>query len=337
MDKINSIYPWQNELWQSLSQNQTRRHHAFLMYGRAGIGKYDFAVNFSQSLLCSNKDAAGHACQQCSSCHWFQDDSHPDFRLISPEQNEVAEDEPSTTKKQKKKTQISIAQIRELSDFLSLSSHQNDGVRIVLIQPAEALNAASANALLKVLEEPMPNVVFILIAHQLQRLLPTIISRCQKVKMPIPTEAQSLAWLSANGVSNAEQQLAYMEGSPIKVFNEQSEFEALLQIWSQLAMGQRMQPQSAASIVLANSVESGVTALQKWIYDLMAVKLCKQIRYHLPYASALQLLAEKVNLAGLFEFQKKTNELRKLATHPLNQELQMESLLLDYIKLFKAN
>jgi len=89
---------------------------------------------------------------------------------------------------------------------LSLSSHQNDGLRIVLIHPAEALNAASANALLKMLEEPMPDVLFILITHQLQRLLPTIISRCQKVKMPSPTEAEALAWLNMHEVSQAETQ-----------------------------------------------------------------------------------------------------------------------------------
>jgi DNA polymerase-3 subunit delta' len=253
-----------------------------------------------------------------------------------PEQNDNADDEVSSTKKNKKKTQISVAQIRELSDFLSLSSHQSNGMRIVLIQPAESLNLASANALLKMLEEPAPGVVFILIAHQLQRLLPTIISRCQKVKMPIPTVAQALDWLDANGVSNAAQQLAYMEGSPIKVFNEQAEYDALKQIWGQLALGQRMEPQLAAPIAIASSVEMGVIAVQKWIYDLLAIKLCHQVRYHLQHVNALQALAEKVNLSKLFEFQKKTNELRKLVAHPLNHELQMESLLLDYTKLFKV-
>jgi DNA polymerase-3 subunit delta' len=80
----------------------------------------------------------------------------------------------------------------------------------------------------------------------------------------------------------------------------------------------------------------GVIAVQKWIYDLLAIKLCHQVRYHLQHVNALQALAEKVNLSKLFEFQKKTNELRKLVAHPLNHELQMESLLLDYTKLFKV-
>lgn len=336
MENLKSIYPWQNALWRNLNQNRPKLHHAFLMYGRAGVGKYDFALNFSQSLLCSNKNEDGHACQQCSSCHWFKDESHPDFRLIAPEQSDSADEDAVITKKTKKKTQISVAQIRELSDFLSLSSHQSNGVRIVLIQPAEALNLASGNALLKMLEEPAPDVVFILIAHQLQRLLPTIISRCQKIRMPIPDQTQALDWLYAKNVSNAAQQLAYMDGSPVKVFNEQADFEYLRQIWAQLALGQRMEPQLAAPMLISGSVEVGIMAIQKWVYDIMAIKLSHHVRYHLQHLSVLQALAEKVNLIKLFDFQKKTNELRKLAAHPLNHELQMESLLLEYTKLFKV-
>lgn len=336
MDKYTEVYPWQKQLWQNLNQGRQKLHHAFLMHGRAGIGKYDFALNFSKALLCPNTDGNGHACDKCPSCHWFDDESHPDFRLISPEQESSSDEDAPVAKKTKKKTQISVAQIRELSDFLSLSSHQTSGLRIVLINPAEALNQASANALLKMLEEPAPGVIFILVAHQLQRLLPTILSRCQKVNMPVPDQVQALAWLNMKGVPNPEQQLAYLEGSPIKVLSEQAQFDQLSDIWKQLALGRKMEPQVAASILIANSVETGVIAVQKWLYDIVTVKLGQQARYHLQYARALQALAEKVNLGRLFDLQKKTNELRKLATHPLNHELQMESLLVEYTKVFQS-
>ena len=336
MTKYTEIYPWQSKLWQNLNQDRQKLHHAFLMHGRAGIGKYDFALTFSKALLCPNTDGNGHACDKCPSCHWFDDESHPDFRLISPEQESNSDEESPTAKKTKKKTQISVAQIRELSDFLSLSSHQTSGLRIVLINPAEALNQASANALLKMLEEPSLGVIFILVAHQLQRLLPTILSRCQKVNMPVPDQAQALAWLNMKGVQNPEQQLAYLEGSPIKVLSEQAQFDQLSAIWRHLALGRKMEPQAAAPIVIANSVESGVIAVHKWLYDIVTVKLGQQARYHLQHARALQALAEKVNLGRLFDLQKKTNELRKLATHPLNHELQMENLLVEYTKVFQS-
>ena len=336
MTKYTEIYPWQSKLWQNLNQDRQKLHHAFLMHGRAGIGKYDFALTFSKALLCPNTDGNGHACDKCPSCHWFDDESHPDFRLISPEQESNSDEESPTAKKTKKKTQISVAQIRELSDFLSLSSHQTSGLRIVLINPAEALNQASANALLKMLEEPSSGVIFILVAHQLQRLLPTILSRCQKVNMPVPDQAQALAWLNMKGVQNPEQQLAYLEGSPIKVLSEQAQFDQLSAIWRHLALGRKMEPQAAAPIVIANSVESGVIAVQKWLYDIVTAKLGQQARYHLQHARALQALADKVNLGRLFDLQKKTNELRKLATHPLNHELQMENLLVEYTKIFQS-
>lgn len=336
MNKCNENYPWQDKLWQALNQDRQKLHHAFLMHGRAGIGKYDFALSFSQALLCPHTDNGGHACNQCSSCHWFNDESHPDFRLVSPEQEVGPDEEALAAKKTKKKTQISVAQIRELADFLNLSSHQTSGLRIVLINPAEALNLASANALLKMLEEPASGVIFILVAHQLQRLLPTITSRCQKINMPVPNETQAMAWLNMKGVQNPQQQLAYLEGSPIKVLNEQAQFEQLSAIWKHLALGRKLEPQAAASILIANSVETGVIAVQKWLYDIVTVRLGQQARYHLQHANALQALADKVNLGRLFDLQKKTEELRKLATHPLNHELQMESLLVEYIKVFQA-
>jgi len=334
MSSIANVYPWQTKTWQLVNQDSKRRAHALLLYGRAGIGKYDFARELSRSLLCAYKDDLGHACGTCSSCNWFQEEGHPDFRLLSPEQESEMDEEGTFIKKAKKKTQISVAQIRDLSDFLSMSSHRSDGARIVLIQPAEALNLASANALLKMLEEPAEGVVFILLAHQLQRLLPTIISRCQKINMPIPTNKQALTWLNERGIQNANEQLIYLDGSPIKVFNEQLQFSKLTEIWRLLALGNKLQPHVVAPILIASSVESGIVALQKWIYDIVAIRLARQVRYHVMHVTALQALADRVNLSSLFQLQKKIEILRKLTQHPLNHDLQVETLLLEYTRIF---
>ncbi len=333
---INKLYPWQDAVWQQLNADRAQLPHALLLHGRAGIGKYDFAQLFSQALLCIKPHAQGQACGDCASCHWWVEESHPDFRLLSPEQDVDSDDEGASTKKTKKKTQISVAQIRELSSFLSLTSHRSGGLRVILIHPAEALNAASANALLKMLEEPAAGVIFILVAHQLQRLLPTIISRCQKISMTMPNEAQALAWLNMQNVPNATQQLAYSEGSPIKVFTEQLQFSQLVECWRQLALGAKLTPHILAPMLIAQSVETGIIALQKWLYDMAALRLTKKIRYHVSQASALQVLADKVNLKSLLQMQKKVDDMRKLALHPLNHELQMESLLVEYTKLFST-
>jgi DNA polymerase-3 subunit delta' len=155
--------------------------------------------------------------------------------------------------------------------------------------------------------------------------------------MPMPADTQALAWLNEQGVKNAKEQLAYLEGSPIKVFSEQLQFAQLTETWRLLALGSKLQPHIAAPTLISSSVEMGVIALQKWIYDIVAIKLSRQIRYHAAHATALQALADKVNLASLFQLQKKVDSLRKLALHPLNHELQMESLLLEYTRIFQPN
>src|SRR5690606_25289779 len=206
------IYPWQKDTWNHLASMRDRLPHAVLLHGRQGIGKRDLAIAWSQSLLCERPQPDGHACGACASCNWFLQHNHPDYRLLTPEQDAAGEEEASTAARSSKKSQISVAQIRALSDFLELTSHRDGGRRMVLINPAEALNAASANALLKVLEEPPPGVAFILVASQPQKLLPTIISRCRKIGMTMPERSIALQWLQQQGVEDAAHHLDYASG-----------------------------------------------------------------------------------------------------------------------------
>ena len=93
------IYPWQIKIWQLVNQDGKRRAHALLLHGRAGIGKYGFALEFCQAMLCPHQDNFGYACGVCSSCNWFKEESHPDFRLLSPEQESEADEEGISAKK----------------------------------------------------------------------------------------------------------------------------------------------------------------------------------------------------------------------------------------------
>jgi DNA polymerase-3 subunit delta' len=83
-------------------------------------------------------------------------------------------------------------------------------------------------------------------------------------------------------------------------------------------------------------MEAATCALQKWIYDLLACRLTDEVRYHAKYTSALQALTKSVNLGLLLDFQRKLDEARKSATHPLNNELQLEGLLLQYTHIFST-
>lgn len=330
-------YPWHASTWQRLQQSRGRRHHALLLRGKQGIAKLEFANTLAQSLLCQSPAADGYACGQCTSCNWFQLNSHPDYRLLTPEQEtaDTGEAAPANKKTSRKSTQISVTQIRELVGFLELSSHQNDGVRVVVIHPADALNQTSANALLKMLEEPPANVVFILVTSHPQRLLPTIMSRCQQLEMPAPSEKEALAWLQQQGVQDAQYWLAYSGGSPLQAADAASAGNDRLQALSaRLAQGNRLDPFATANEFVAMGMEEVMVALQKWIYDLLAVRLNTSLRYHARDAAALQALAKSVDLSALLAFQRQVDEARRSANHPLNNELQLEHLLLQYGKLF---
>lgn len=332
---VNGIYPWQEGIWQRTLADKSKLHHALLLKGQPGIGKLDFAVFLAKSLLCEQPNHQHQACGHCPSCGWFDQDNHPDFRIISPEQDSAKDEE--GIKPTKKKTQILIEQVRGLSDFLSLSSHKNDGVRIVLVHPAESLNLASGNALLKVLEEPPPGVIFILVANQPQKLLPTIMSRCQKVDMPIPSHDQAISWMKNQGIANAEAVLNYAGGSPLQA-TEESEQGAIasIAVCNQLLGGAKTDIFQAAGACLELGMENAINTLQKWCYDLLLTKMTQKTRYHSAQVTDIQKLSKNVELSALLEFLRKLDEAKKSATHPLNNDLQLTRLLHKYTQIFKA-
>ncbi|MGQ0442420.1 MAG: DNA polymerase III subunit delta' [Methylophilaceae bacterium] len=313
-------------------QRKNTLPHAMLLRGRAGIGKHDFALSLSQALLCQNPDKLHQACGICPSCQWFAESSHPDFRLIAPE-TEEDDDEP-LKKKSSKKNQISIAQIRQLFDYLSLSSHQVQGRRLILISPAEALNGASANALLKMLEEPPINTFFLLVCSQPQRLLATIVSRCQSIDMPLPSKGDALTWLKTQGMLQAEVVLDYAGGSPLLALQTQAQMETTNHLIKQLALGAELNPFVSAPLFMSIGMERALDALQKWIFDLVSFKFVSQLRFHTQQASTLQALSKSVNLSALLHFQQSLVDAKKTANHPLNNEMQLENVLLQYTRIF---
>ena len=300
-----------------------------------GIGKLDFAVGLSKSLLCDQPLPSHHACGVCNSCNWYIQGNHPDLRILEPEEAASQSGEDDAAGKPAKKSQvISVDQVRDLADFLGLSSHRA-GLRIVLLHPAEALNAASANALLKMLEEPPPDVLFLLVTHNAQRLLPTIRSRCNKVDMPFPERRLAERWLTEQGVTQAEERLAYVGGAPLLALKAEDGAEKrLVELHKELHRGARMDPFAAAALCIKEGITYAVEALQKWTHDLLSARLTGEISYHTLQSASLQDLAKGVDLPKLLDFQRLLNEARRSSQHPLNAELQVESLMIQYTQLF---
>ncbi len=203
--------PWHKAQWTLVrkQRHSGRQPHALLLIGSPDLGKRIFARTLAASKLCRepvmDSDGNFRQCNDCSSCHLLHADTHPDFLVIKPEDSK----------------QILIDQIRLLNQWVAQTSGQG-GEKVALLYPAEQMNLQAANALLKCLEEPTPNTLFILVSDQPTRLLPTIMSRCQYLSFPMPAVDMALSWLRENGdVSlDLKQALAVAGGSPLKVLRD---------------------------------------------------------------------------------------------------------------------
>jgi DNA polymerase-3 subunit delta' len=212
---MDSIYPWFKDAWTAIHKNE-KLPHALIFKGKEGIGKYDFANTFAKSYLCQSPISNHLPCEACSSCEWFPD-SHPDFKHIAPIDSD---DDESSKRKTVRKKNIAIHQIRELSEYLELSAHQEKGRRIVLIEPADSLNQAASNALLKILEEPPENTLFILVTSQAQKLIATIRSRCQLLELRGPSLDEARVFLDGQKIAYEKSLLSFTGGSPFNAMKE---------------------------------------------------------------------------------------------------------------------
>jgi DNA polymerase-3 subunit delta' len=206
---VAEAFPWQDSLWQQLA-GRAQHAHAYLLHGPVGIGKRALAERLMARLLCQ-KPQGLDACGQCKSCMLLKAGSHPDNYVLEPEEADKA---------------IKVDQVRELVGFV-VQTAQMGGRKVVLIEPAEAMNNNAANALLKSLEEPSGDTVLLLVSHQPSRLLPTVKSRCVQQACPLPSEAMSLAWLAKALPDCAEEErvelLTLAAGSPLAAVTLQAQ------------------------------------------------------------------------------------------------------------------
>jgi len=174
------IYPWQKKQWQQVRQQyeQHRLPHALLLTGSPGLGKQAFGKALAALVLCEKP--SDQACGQCRQCRLFEHHTHPDYFLIEP---------------QEKSRMIKIDQVRTLIQALT-QTPQIAQYQVAILHPLDALNIKAANALLKMLEEPPGNVIFILVADSLGTVPITILSRCQALHFYLEEKTQAAAWLS---------------------------------------------------------------------------------------------------------------------------------------------
>ncbi|HVB83489.1 MAG TPA: DNA polymerase III subunit delta' [Rhodanobacteraceae bacterium] len=197
--------PWHAEPWAQMQGRLAagRMPHALLLAGPAGLGKRAFAERLARRLLCTAPTLEGEACGRCRGCVLYGAGTHPDLLRVSFELNREG----------KPRSEIVIDQVRRLCDRLVLSS-QFGGWKVALLDPADALNAAASNALLKTLEEPTRDALLLLLADVPSRLPATIRSRCQRLTFRVPARTDAQAWLASQDLADAPVTLDAAGGNP---------------------------------------------------------------------------------------------------------------------------
>jgi len=312
----------QVQAWKRLGSMLGRLPHALLFHGAAGVGKLRLAERFAQLLLCERRGQGTEPCGRCDGCRWVEAGSHPDLRFVEPEaiarQVPTADDEqapaPAATEKRAPSTQIRIEQTRALAGFVNLRSHRN-GYRVAVIQPAEDMNEPAANSLLKMLEEPPPGAVFLLVSHHPARLAPTIRSRCVPVPVPVPEPNAAAEWLAKQGVKNAARWLAFAGGAPLRALEYATgeRGAAIEQVLRTLAAGDR----SALTAVQDRALlEPLAEVLQKVALDRAFGALAGRTKYG---AGAGQ--GDPTQGRAWLAYARHLGREKLLARHPLNPRL----------------
>ncbi|MDQ6647937.1 MAG: DNA polymerase III subunit delta' [Pseudomonadota bacterium] len=306
--------PWHGEHWMRLQARRQRDAlpHALLLSGAAGLGKRAFARRFLRGLLC-NAPVDGDACGRCRSCLLLAAGTHPD--VISLTFGPRRDGTP--------RTEIVVDQVRELSARLAMSS-QFGGWQVATIDPADAMNAAAANALLKTLEEPAAQTLLILLADAPWRLPQTIRSRCQRIEFHPPAAAEAMAWLEAEGVPDADQALAAAGGNP-----------GLARAWAEEgALEQRLEVRKDLAALAAGRGEA-MDVVRRWLDNAPAQRL-----WFAAQAAADEIkarssdgdapLGSEMDVESLGEWYQMVNRTRESLRGPLRADLLLLELLAQW-------
>ena len=175
-----------------------QERHAYLITGPQGVGRRTLALRFAQALNCQHPPIPGQPCRVCSACTRIENMQHPDLSVVQAEhEGEV----------------LRIDQVRELQHSLALAPYEAR-YRIALLLRFEEAHSSAANAMLKALEEPPPQVVIILTANNMESLLPTITSRCEVIRLrPLSISVTSIGLQTVKGLAaETAENLAHISG-----------------------------------------------------------------------------------------------------------------------------
>ncbi|MFO1324797.1 MAG: DNA polymerase III subunit delta' [Burkholderiales bacterium] len=330
------LLPWQHAAAIDAARGRATWPHALLIAGMRGIGKRTLALNLARALLCENPRADGMACAACASCGYVRAGQHPDLRIVEPVER-GDDDEVRAL------DAIPIAHIRDLTRWALLTGHRGRA-KVAIIEPAEAMNAAAANALLKTLEEPPPDTYLMLVAHQPGRVPATLRSRCRTLPAPMPDAQVAQAWLAGHGVAAPDVVLAQAGGAPLlaRAIADPA-WQQERSVW----LDALAKPKTLSPVALAARLDAApkderkerlglaIDWLAAWSADLARVAAGGTPVRNPDFAAPLRALAGAVAPVPLFRYHRALMRQRALVAHPLSPRLVACALLIGYRDLFR--
>ncbi|OEY95620.1 DNA polymerase III subunit delta' [Acinetobacter proteolyticus] len=318
------IYPWHAQTWGLLTTRFPELGHGLLFYGKKGCAKKEFAERFVAWVLCLNKQAQ-QACGECSSCQWLKSDTHPNYVHITTDED---------NKKQNAK--IKIEKIRDLLPFVQQTG---EGWRVVVIEPAEALNTASANALLKTLEEPGEKVVLILLADHYLKLPATIRSRLQHFALDRLTiqDTQTFVQQQIPEISNEQISLllSLANDMPLTAIEiEKSEWlqkrALFLNDWFKLVAEKNMPLNYSNKWSKELNFSEFITMFEYLLGDLVSLKLHQSLKNN---DLDFKTLAEFYSLEALFTIYSDLQQKKLMIEQNVQTQLVLDELFIQLMNV----
>lgn len=324
LDVNAQIYPWQQQVWDTLTGRFPKLGHGLLFYGKKGCGKEAFAQQFLAWVLCLNRQPDG-PCGECGSCQWLKADTHPNYVYISTDED---------NKKQNAK--IKIEKIRDLLPFVQQTV---DGWRVIVIEPAEALNIASSNALLKTLEEPGENIVIILLADHYLKLPATIRSRLQHFALDRISSAQFSEYVEAQlpeaGSSQQQLLMNLSNQMPLQAIEvAQSSWlplrQEFMEDWKKLVIQKNMPMAIATKWNKSLSFGEFGQMFEYLLSDLICVKLNQAVKN---IDLDFNVLAEQYSLEILFKIYEDFQRAKQYLEQNVQSNLVLDELCIKLMNL----
>ncbi|MBO3659909.1 DNA polymerase III subunit delta' [Acinetobacter variabilis] len=324
LDVNAQIYPWQQQVWETLTGRFPKLGHGLLFYGKKGCGKEAFTQQFLAWVLCLNRQPDG-PCGECGSCQWLKADTHPNYVYISTDED---------NKKQNAK--IKIEKIRDLLPFVQQTV---DGWRVIVIEPAEALNIASSNALLKTLEEPGENIVIILLADHYLKLPATIRSRLQHFALDRISSVQFSEYVEVQlpeaGSSQQQLLMNLSNQMPLQAVEvAQSSWlplrQEFMEDWKKLAIQKNMPMAIATKWNKSLSFGEFSQMFEYLLSDLICVKLNQAVKN---IDLDFDVLAEQYSLETLFKIYEDFQRAKQYLEQNVQSNLVLDELCIKLMNL----